>query len=895
MAVLAVGAFFLVFTERGGAQADYKRYYDEENLPKVQEIFRRGRYDVVIQVCNYALERGQPSWEWRTLRFRALAKLGRYEEARRAASETVEAFPGELGALLHAHELFTSTGHPGEADAIRGHINDAAAAVPQEERDGLDYVHLGEAALLLGADPSQVIEQYFGVAKNAEAKGRNVPPGLVEAHVASGELALEKDDFELAAKEFESALELRPGDPGILFGLAKAFLPSDRKAGLSYLERVLEEAPMHFGALLLQAEYAINYEQYDEAGKLLGLVESVNPKYPLAAAYRAVIAELERHDDEAFRDARARALSVWKNNPEVDYLIGRVLSRNYRHAEGAEAQQRALEMDPEFLPAKLQLALDYLRLGRLEDAWPLAEEVGRQDQYNVLAYNLEVLKKEIAGFASLETDDFVIRLPPEEAEIYGDRVIEILDEAKRVLGRKYGLEIGDKTLVEFYPNQQDFAIRSFGSLGGEGLLGVCFGSVVTMNSPGSVTAGRNNWEATLWHEYCHVVTLTATENKMPRWLSEGISVYEERQRRPEWGERMTPTYRRMILEDDALTPVSEMSQAFLQPESGEHLMFAYYQSMLVVEFLVDRYGMEALRKILADLAEGVLINETIARHTVPMPEFEKAFAEAARKRAESYGEGVDWSRPGPEDLDLRDPIAVEELLEKNPNNFWARRRHTAGLLERERWEEAVASAEHLIELLPEYTGSGNGYALKARAFQGMGDGAAEAEALDALAERSAEALDAYERLVEVDFERRQWRDVLVNADRGMAIDPFRQRIHYCRGCAHAALEENGPAVTSFEKALKLDPANPSEIRYRIARLLRPEDRDRARRHVLDALADSPRYREAHALLLDMEDDPLPEQPGKKSSEKPEGSKPAESQSPSGAPADEPAGQNGNEP
>ena len=31
-------------------QADYKRYYDEDNLPKVRDIIQRGRYDIVIQV-----------------------------------------------------------------------------------------------------------------------------------------------------------------------------------------------------------------------------------------------------------------------------------------------------------------------------------------------------------------------------------------------------------------------------------------------------------------------------------------------------------------------------------------------------------------------------------------------------------------------------------------------------------------------------------------------------------------------------------------------------------------------------------------------------------------------------------------------------------------------------
>jgi len=52
---------------------------------------------------------------------------------------------------------------------------------------------------------------------------------------------------------------------------------------------------------------------------------------------------------------------------------------------------------------------------------------------------------------------------------------------------------------------------------------------------------RATRESTLWHELAHVVTLSATHNRMPRWLSEGISVYEERQRDPAWGMKMNAT------------------------------------------------------------------------------------------------------------------------------------------------------------------------------------------------------------------------------------------------------------------------------------------------------------------------------------------------------------------
>src|SRR5690606_30286036 len=111
---------------------------------------------------------------------------------------------------------------------------------------------------------------------------------------------------------------------------------------------------------------------------------------------------------------------------------------------------------------------------------------------------------------------------------------------------------------------------------------------------------------------------------MPRWLSEGISVYEERQRDPVWGQRMTPTFRRMILSGD-LVPISQLSGAFLQPETPMHLQLAYYQSSLAVEYLIEHHGMPALQRMLIDLGVGMPINETLERHTGSLKTLDEGF------------------------------------------------------------------------------------------------------------------------------------------------------------------------------------------------------------------------------------------------------------------------------
>lgn len=856
----------------GHGQADYKKFFDDENVPPVWELYHAGRYDICVQVCRIAEQRGQPAVDWRVIKFLSLAAQGDIDAALEEAAKLPISYPNEIPALMWAHDLYAGLGREEEAAKTLQLVNEAALKLKREERAGPVQVALGRAALALGADPQTVMSQYFDPVKSQKPKTKDeIPPGLVEAHLAAGRLALDKSDYQRAAQEYQAALKFQPNNPDIRHGLAMAFAPSNQKTAAEHLDRALEANPMHAPSLLTQAEMLINSEDYSAAGERAERVLSVNPKHPLAWAVKATLDNLARADAAAFEASRKSALEVWPENPEVDHTIGRILSRNYRFAEGAARQRAALALDPDYLPAKLQLAHDNLRLGDEDTAFKLAAEVSEADPYDVLSYNLTILRDQIATFATIQSPDFTIRMPENEAAIYGDRAMALLTEAKQVLCAKYGLDLDHPVLVEFFPEQQDFAIRTFGNLGGAGILGACFGTVVTMNSPGSMAHNKNNWEATLWHEFCHVVTLTVTHNKMPRWLSEGISVYEEIERNPVWGQKMTPQYRKMILEDGALTPIGELSSAFLSPESGEHLMFAYYQAHLVVKYLIDEYGIEKFRSLLKDLGEGVLINDALAKNSTDLVFLEAGFQEYATGLAKNLAPGVDWTQPTPEEVDPLDPAAVAAYLEKNPKSHWARSTHTHNLLAQEKWAEAAASAEALIALYPDDTHGASGYALQARAWKALGDTEKEAAVLRRLAERSAEAFTAYTRLLDLDFQTGRWEALLENAERAQAINPFLKEAHYCRGCAHEAQNQRKEAVSSFEKLLSLKPVNPSEVKFRLARLLKPEDADRSRRYLLDSLAQAPRYREAHALLLDFH---APAAPPAENQPQPQPEKPA---------------------
>jgi tetratricopeptide (TPR) repeat protein len=565
---------------------------------------------------------------------------------------------------------------------------------------------------------------------------------------------------------------------------------------------------------------------------------------------------VDNREDEAAK-CREEGLNLWAQNPAVDTVIGRCLTRSYRHREAAEHLEAALKLDGNYLPAKLHLCHALFRLGREDEAWKLAKEIRDADSYNIQAYNIGLLEAEMKGFTVREEPDFVLKMPSRDVAIYGDRALELLREAKQVLGAKYGITLDHPVLVEFFPSQQDFAIRTLGNLGGQGILGACFGTVVTMNSPGSIASNRSNWEATLWHEFCHVITLSVTENRMPRWLSEGMSVYEEAKRDPSWGMRMTAGYRKFTVDEETLTPMSKMSSAFLNAKSGEHTMFAYYESAQAVDWLARTYGAEKLQAVLTDLAEGRRINEALSRNCAEVEKLDEEFAKHMRSLAEEFSPKGDWSKPGPDELDPRDQAALAEYLRQHPENLWALEQNTQRLLAAEKWKEALELARRLIALVPGNTGEASGYALAAQAHRGLKQPAEEAAMLREWASRDGGADPAFLRLIDLDVELKNWAGVRDDARRMFAIHPFLKRPYEASARACETLHDPEGAIWALGKLSLLGPDDPVEVNFTLARLLQGKDPASAKRHLLDALLEAPRFREGHKLLLQLQSPPAP--------------------------------------
>ena len=251
---------------------------------------------------------------------------------------------------------------------------------------------------------------------------------------------------------------------------------------------------------------------------------------------------------------------------------------------------------------------------------------------------------------------------------------------------------------------------------------------------------------------------------MPRWLSEGISVYEERQRDRSWGQAMTPEYRAVIL-GGKMPPVSKLSGAFLAPESPMALQFAYFESSLVVEFLIERHGIESLKQMLADLGAGVAIERC---------------AGAECGAAQSAGCGVREVCAGARRAACAEGVVGRgrcargggvgrgrEWMEEHPDNFEGLVRLCWALEREQKWQEAAAAGETTAGVVSRLR---RVKAMRMRRWLGqhreLGDAAAEREALEAWAERASDVPDVYDRLAELAADAGDWQAVAVNARRG---------------------------------------------------------------------------------------------------------------------------------
>ncbi|MCH1502933.1 MAG: tetratricopeptide repeat protein [Verrucomicrobiales bacterium] len=810
-----------------------------EAVQSVRDLYHKGDYKEAIKAARAGLEDFDDDRRFVVLEAKSLLAEGKYEEAIESISDEWIFEDTQEGQMLY-YDIKRAQGDFTGAD-------DHLSRVLRSRRfsNPMDLLEIGRAAILAGGgEPKDILKRFY-------KRVQKLQPNNADVHRYIGNLALEKYDYEMAAESFDQGLQLEPNNTDLRYALAKTFFESDRKHAMELLEKNLEENPRHIDSLLLSAQHHLLAELEDksEAISLIERAEAVNEGDARPNAMRAVMALIEA-DEEKAESLRQLAKKGRVEDPRIDYHIGEWMASLMRFQEAVPYLRAALETEPEFLPAKIALGQNLLRTGEEDEAWLILEGVSDRDQYNVAVYNLLALHDEIEDYETINRKNFIVRMESAEAKLYGDRVVALLEKGEAELHAKYDFKPSKPILVEFFPNQEDFAVRTFGFMGGDGFLGACFGLVVTMNSPGNGATGKTNWESTLWHEYCHAVTLGATKNRMPRWLTEGLSVYEERRLDPTCGHQLNLDFRRMILQDDELIPLGQLNYGFLRPKSGLHMEFAYYQSSAFIDYFMENFGEEALRAIIRELRRGAKFSEACNQHAEPLEDMEKAFFAFIKQKAQAYGGAFEWEVPD-ENLGA---LSLDELAawtEKHPKNYYGARALASALIEAERYDEAETLLNEMVSKFPEHGELGSPYELLVRLYSRTENKEKHRKTLTQLVAQAPDRLESMSALLDYEAEAGAWETVETLCHRIMAINPYITKAQKALAESYVARDQKLDAVTVYERLLTLKPRNPAQVHFAIASLLRESEPARAKLHTLDALAEAPRYREALQLLREL--------------------------------------------
>jgi tetratricopeptide (TPR) repeat protein len=177
-------------------------------------------------------------------------------------------------------------------------------------------------------------------------------------------------------------------------------------------------------------------------------------------------------------------------------------------------------------------------------------------------------------------------------------------------------------------------------------------------------------------------------------------------------------------------------------------------------------------------------------------------------------------------------------------------------LREQKFKDAQGVLERAARVYPGYAqGNESPWSYLAAAYRGTGDAAQEREALEKFLGLSSDSLAGRERFLEIAAGAKDWEAVEKVAGDFLAINPLVPTGHRYLAEAAAALGDRAAALAERRTLLLVDPVGRVENHYQLGRLLFEEKQlKEARRQVVLALEEAPRYREAHRLLLKIVDE-----------------------------------------
>ena len=704
-----------------------------------------------------------------------------------------------------------------DAQLYRGRAEQATECYTEVFTTARNNMVRGQAALGLG-DLNAANVLYRAVLQR--------DPASVLTRVAWGKLFLQTHQYDEALKLFREALQADPSNEAAKLGMARVYVDRFEGAARKLVGEVLAGNDQVIEAHLLLAKMNLEEGKYDAVDKDLDRAQAIAEKQqwpPLEIfTLRAALDVAQGGDGQRWVK---RALEYNPSYGSVYETIAHMETMRRRYREAAELLKLAVQVEPTLASAHAELGNNLLRLGQVAEGQRHLAQAYEGDPYSVTTVNTLRLLDRFGEFRDIDTGPMVLRLHRSEADVLRPYVEELAKASIDTFSKRYRFTPKQPITIEFYPNHDDFAVR-IGGLPGIGLLGVTFGYLLAMDSPSGRARGEFHWGSTLWHEMAHVFTLEATDHHVPRWLSEGISVFEEWRTGPTPGVVVTPDIIAAFA-DGKFLKIEELDGGFIRPTYANQVQVSYTQAGLTCLFIEERYGFDKLVAMLEQFKRDVPVSTAVkGALNMSTADFDRAFDAFVKERyAKILPKTKEW----------------QEFYEAAVN-----------AAERGDWQAVIEPARQSIELYAEHIAAGSPYLLLAKAYEQTGQRDQALRVLQDYRRAGGWDPDALRKLADELRAAKRFDEAIEVWSAVNYSDPLHADTHVLLGEALLASNRAGEAAREYQALLGLDTHDKAAAYFGLARARRQlGELTAARRNVLQALEQAPHFKAAQELLLEM--------------------------------------------
>jgi tetratricopeptide (TPR) repeat protein len=668
----------------------------------------------------------------------------------------------------------------------------------------------------------------------------------VAAHVALGNLLLDRYNNTEALDTFREALEIDPEYAPALLGLARSEHFDHSANAMATLGTSLESNPNYVPARTFLAQLLIESEQYQEAEQEALRALAINANALQALAVLAAVHHL-KGDKEKFDRTVANALRINPRYADLYNTLAEIAVKNRLYQDAVDFARRAVDMDPGSWRGYGILGLNQLRIGEMEEGHANVARAFEGDPFNVWTKNTLDFLDTKGDYETVESEHVTVVLHKDEAKLLTPYVRSLAEDAYRYYAKRYDWQPAGPVRIELYPDHRDFSVRTLG-LAGIGILGVSFGPVVALDSPSAKPVGSFNWGSVLWHEIAHSFHMGVSQHRVPRWFTEGLAVYEEQQARQAWGNDVTVDFVKAF-NAGLMLPVSRLNDGFVRPAYPQQIIHSYYQASLVFDFIDARWGFTVIRDMLGRYAQGETTPAAVQGVLdLTMDELDEAFDAYFRKRFATALAALPERSLGKVPMERIFAMVAKQF----PNDYQVQMSAAAAAWNMRDMAHAEKYLLRAQELFPEYAGEDSAYWYLAEIYRQREDLENASQQLARMVAINADHYKAHVMLggmLKVLGKNENAAEILARA---IYIYPFNPPLHEELAALYEELENWPLAARARESVLALAPVDMAEAHYRLAyAYARAGDTQAARYQVLRALERAPRYGQALELLLEL--------------------------------------------